>query len=103
LRIEEQEMTLVKVSEAIETISVLTGKPQQRRVAILQRDDGYFTFAEEYSYNSEYGGEIVAEGWQQLPSNGIFASAEIAEAEGQSTLARSAQTAVIIRRAGSFE
>ena len=42
-------MKLVKLSEAIQFVSVVTGKPQQRRVAILQRDDGHFTFAEEYS------------------------------------------------------
>jgi hypothetical protein len=64
------------------------GKPQQWRVAILQRDDGHFTFAAQYSHKSEYEGEIIAEGWQQLPSEGIFASAEVAEAEGQSALLR---------------
>ena len=40
-------MKLVRVSEAIEIVSAVTGRPQQRRVAILQRDDGLFTFAEE--------------------------------------------------------
>lgn len=79
-------MKLVKVLEAIETVSRATGKPQQRRIAILQREDGYFIFAEEYSYRSEYEGEAIAEGWQQLPPEGIFESAEIAEAEGRSTL-----------------
>jgi hypothetical protein len=81
-------MKVVKVSEAIEIVSVTTGKPQQRRVAILQRDDGHFTIAEEYSYKSEYEGKIIAEGWQQLPSEGIFASAEIAETEARSALLR---------------
>ena len=81
-------MKVVKVSEAIEIVSVSTGKPQQRRIVILERDDGHFTFAEEYSYKSEYEGEIIAVGWQQLPSEGIFASAEIAEAEGRSALLR---------------
>ncbi|MGA7809887.1 hypothetical protein [Bradyrhizobium sp.] len=81
-------MKLVKVSAAIEIVSVATGKPQQRRVAILQRDDGHFTFAEEYAYKSEYEGEIIAEGWRRLPSEGIFASAEIAEAEGHSAFLR---------------
>ena len=81
-------MKVVKVSEAIEIVSITTGKPQQRRVVILQRDDGHFTFAEEYFYKSEYEGEIIAEGWQQLSSGGIFASAEIAETEGWSALLR---------------
>ena len=79
-------MKLVKALEAIETASGATGQPQQRRVAILQRDDGYFTFAEEYFYRSEYEGEVIAEGWQQLPSEGIFETAEMAEAEGRFTL-----------------
>jgi len=81
-------MKLVKVLEAIETVSSATGKPQQRRVVVLQRDDGHFTFAEEYFYKSEHEGKIIAEGWARLPSEGVFASAEIAEAEGQSALLR---------------
>lgn len=79
-------MELVKVSKAVQIVSVVTGKPQQRRVAILQRDDGHFTFAEEYSYRSEYEGEIIAEGWQRLPPDGIFESAELAEMAGRSAL-----------------
>ncbi len=78
-------MKLVKILETIETVSRTTGKPQQRRIAILQRDDGYFAFAEEYSYRSEYEGEVIAEGWQQLPPEGIYENEEIAEVEGRST------------------
>ena len=81
-------MKLVKVLEAIETISRTTGQQQQRRVAILQRADGHFTFAEEYSYKSEYEGEVIAQGWRQLPSEGIFESEEIAEIEGRSIFLR---------------
>jgi len=77
-------MKLVKVSEAIQFVSVVTGKPQ-RRVAILQRDDGHFTFAEEYSYRSGYEGEIIVEGWQLAPE-GIFETAELAEVVGRSAL-----------------
>jgi len=77
-------MNVVKVLEAIEIISAVTGKPQQRRVAILQRDDGHFSFAEEYFYTAAYEGEIIAQGWRQLPPEGIFESAEIAETEGRS-------------------
>ena len=77
-------MKVVKVLEAIELVSRATGKPQQRRVAILQRDDGHFSFAEEYFYTSEYDGEIIAQGWARLPPEGIFGTAEIAEAEGRS-------------------
>jgi hypothetical protein len=76
-------MKVVKVLEPIEIISRATGKPQQRRVAILQREDGNFSFSEEYFYTSEYQGEIIAQGWAQLPPEGIFENAEIAEAEGR--------------------
>ncbi|MBH5401045.1 hypothetical protein HZZ13_25165 [Bradyrhizobium sp. CNPSo 4010] len=79
-------MKLVKVLEAIETVSRATGKPQQRRLVVLQREDGHFSFAEEYSYRSECESEVITEGWQQLPPEGIFETAEMAEAEGRSTL-----------------
>jgi hypothetical protein len=62
-------MRIVKVLEAIEIVSRATGKPQQRR-GILQRDDGYFSFVEEYSYTSEWEGEIIAQGWAQLQTEG---------------------------------
>jgi hypothetical protein len=76
-------MKVVKALEAIDVISGVTGKPQQRRVVILQRDDGYFSFAEEYFYTREREGKIIAQGWAQLQSQGIFASAEMAEADGR--------------------
>jgi hypothetical protein len=47
---------VVKVLEAIDVVSWATGKPQRRRVAMLQRDDGHFSFAEEYSYTAESEG-----------------------------------------------
>ena len=55
---------------------------RKRRVVILQRDDGYFCFAEEYYFVSHCDGKVIAEGWNQLSPNGIYQSAEIAEAEG---------------------
>jgi len=76
----------VKVSEAIQGVSLATGKPQEWRVAILQRDDGHFTFAMEYYYKSEYEGETIAEGWHKFSGEGIFESAELAEVAGQYAL-----------------
>jgi hypothetical protein len=82
-------MKVVKVLDTIEVISALTGKPQQRRVVILQRDDGYFTVAQEYFYTSEYEGKIIAQGWARLGSSqSIFASAEMAEADDRLVLQR---------------
>jgi hypothetical protein len=76
-------MKLVKISETFEVVSPVMGKPQQRRIAIWQRDDGHFTFAEEYFFRSEYEGEIIAEGWHHHRTEGIFESAELAEAAGR--------------------
>jgi len=76
-------MKVVKVLEAVETVSVTTAKPQQWRVAILQRDDGYFTIAEEKYYRSEYEGQVIAEGWQRQRPESIFETAEQAEEAGQ--------------------
>ena len=87
LEINESEMKLVRTLEIIEIISPATRKPQQRRIAILQRDDGHFSFAEEYAYQSEYEGEVIAEGWHRPgPSEGIFDSAEAAEEAGRYAL-----------------
>jgi hypothetical protein len=83
-------MKTVKVLEPIQTVSAATGKPQQRRMVIVQRDDGHFSFAEEYSYRSEYEGEVVAEGWRRLPAEGIFLDAETAEVEARRLLPKQA-------------
>lgn len=56
-----------------------------RRLVVIQRNDGYFSFAEEYYYRSEYEGEVVAEGWAQLPPEGIFEIIEIAVREALSS------------------
>lgn len=82
-------MRVVKVLEEFDGVSTATGKPQRRRVVILQRDDGLFSFAEEYFYVSEWEGKVVAQGWRRLGSarTSIFASAEMAEAEGRSSFA----------------
>ena len=77
-------MKTVKVLEPIHTVSPVTGKPRQRRIVILQRDDGHFSFVEEYSYRLECDGKVIAEGWARLPTGSpIFANAESAEAEAQ--------------------
>jgi hypothetical protein len=76
-------MKVVKTLEVIDVVCAVTGKRRQRRVAILQRDDGHFSFAEEYFYTNVWEGEIIAQGWARLPSEGIFANAETTEAEGR--------------------
>ena len=81
-------MHRVKELETAEVLSRATGKPQKRRLVILQREDGHFSLAEEYSYVSEYEGEVIAKGWQQLLPNGVYDSIETAEAEGRAAAAK---------------
>jgi hypothetical protein len=56
-----------------------------RRLVVLQREDGYFSFAEEYYYRSEYEGQVAAEGWARLPPEGIYETMEIATTEALSS------------------
>ena len=64
------------------------GRRERRRIVVLRRGDGYYTFAEQYFFISEYEGEIITEGWQTLRPNGIYASAAIAESEAREAFAR---------------
>jgi hypothetical protein len=78
----------VKVVRQLEAVDVGDAIHPRRRIVVLERDDGNFTFAEEYYYVSEYEGEVIAEGWQQHPSNGIYETVDIAEREGRAAFAR---------------
>ena len=77
----------VQVVKELETVAVVSAIHPRRRIVVLRRNDGYFTFAEQYFYVSEYEGEIIAEGWQQLPPHGIHGTAAIAEAEARAAFA----------------
>jgi hypothetical protein len=59
----------------------------RRRIVVLRRDDGHFSFSEEYFCVSEYEGEIIACSWERLPPSGLYQTAEIAEAEGLAAFA----------------
>ena len=78
-------MRVVKEPEIVEVASAIHPR---RRVVVLRRDDGHFTFVEQYLFVSEYDGKIIAEGWATLQPNGIYASSTIAEREGQAAFAR---------------
>jgi len=55
-----------------------------RRMVLIQREDGFYTYAEEYYYVSRYDGEIIAEGWATLPTGGsIYENSQAAEAEAR--------------------
>lgn len=82
-------MQIIKELEEVELASRShPDRRTRRRIVVLQRDDGNYTFAEQYYYVSEYNGDAIAKGWQTLRPNGIHATAEIAEAEGRAAFSR---------------
>lgn len=78
----------MQVVKELEEINVGTASFPRRRIVVLRRDDGNYTFAEQYHYTNEFEGDIIAEGWQTLPASGVHATAEIAEVEGRAALRR---------------
>ncbi|MGA7326423.1 MAG: hypothetical protein WBX25_18535 [Rhodomicrobium sp.] len=78
----------MKIVKELETVQIADAIHPRRRIVILQRDDGHFTFAEQYHSVSEDEGDIMSEGWQTLPPNGVYASAAIAESEGRAAFTR---------------
>jgi hypothetical protein len=77
----------MKVIKTSETVEVADRSFPRRRIVVLERDDGRFSFAEEYYYQNLWEGEIIAEGWGRHSPNGIHETAEIAEREGLAFLA----------------
>lgn len=78
----------MKVVRELEPVEVLDAIHPRRRIVVLQRDDGHFSVAEEYHYTNEYEGEVIAEGWHRQSPNGLYATPEIAEAEGRADFTR---------------
>lgn len=74
-----QELEIVEISHALHST---------RRVVILQRKDGFYSYAEQYYYVSEDDGDVVAEGWCTLPAEGIYADLRVAVFEGRTAFAR---------------
>lgn len=67
-----------------EIITTWISVNKQERVHIVQRPDGIFQFAHEKWFRSVWEGQLIAEGWMSPSfSNGLFADAEIAEAEAR--------------------
>lgn len=78
-------MRIVKELEAVEIPNTRKGP---RRIIIVERDDGFYTYAEQYHYVSEYDGEIISEGWHTVAHDGIYESSAVAETEGRSAFRR---------------
>jgi len=78
----------VQVVKELEEVEVVSAPLHpRRRVVVLRRSDGSYSFAEQYFAVSEYEGEIIAEEWVTLPPTGIYASTAIAEAEARAAYA----------------
>ena len=82
---EEPGVQVVRELGAVEVPSLLHPR---RRIVVLRRRDGLYTFAEQYEADSEDGAGTVAPAWCTLPAEGIHASADLAEAEGRRALAQ---------------
>ena len=76
------------IFKTLEEVEIAAAMHSRRRVVVLRRDDGWYSYAEQYHFVSEYEGSVIAEGWHTLSSNGVVASVEIAEAEGRAAFAR---------------
>lgn len=77
-------MTVLKELPEFEVAGALHPR---RRMVVIQRRDGNFSFAEQYYYRDEYDGDVV-EGWATLDREGIYETAAMAESEATSVLAQ---------------
>lgn len=78
----------MRVVQELEVVEVSYALHPTRRVVILQRKDGFYSYAEQYYYVSEDDGGVVAEGWYTLPAEGIYADLRVAVFEGRTAFAR---------------
>jgi hypothetical protein len=76
-------MSIVRVSATFEDPS---SRHPKRRLVIVERNDGRFSYLEQYYFVSEYEGKVYAEGWASLNREGIYDTADAAEREGLSAM-----------------
>ncbi|MBW9054865.1 hypothetical protein [Rhizobium mesosinicum] len=74
----------MQVVKELEIVEIPDAIHPRRRMVLIQREDGFYAYAEQYYYISRYGGEIIAEGWARLPTDGsIYENPQAAEAEAR--------------------
>ncbi|TQN63015.1 hypothetical protein FLX27_05490 [Agrobacterium tumefaciens] len=78
----------MRVVQELEVVEVSYALHPTRRVVILQRKDGFYSYAEQYYYVSEDDGGVVGEGWCTLPAEGIYADLHVAVFEGRTAFVR---------------
>jgi hypothetical protein len=70
----------------VTTFEDATSLHPRRRLVVVQRRDALYSYAIQYFYRSEFGGELTSEGWVTLPPEGIYPTPEMAASEGLSTI-----------------
>ncbi|THV20499.1 hypothetical protein [Peteryoungia ipomoeae] len=78
----------MQIVRELDVVEVNNDLHPARRVIIVQREDGFYAYAEQYHFVSKHEGKIVAEGWGTLPGEGIYAYLHDAEIEGRAAFAR---------------
>lgn len=74
----------MQVVKELEIVEIPDAIHPTRRMVLIQREDGYYIYAEQYYYASQYDGEIIAEGWATLPFGGsIYENPQAAVAEAR--------------------
>jgi hypothetical protein len=74
----------MRIVKELETVEIAAARHPRRRIVVIGRDDGFYSYAEQYHFVSEYDGEILAQGWHTVPFDGVYETSRIAEAEGRS-------------------
>ena len=78
----------MKIVQKLDIVEVGNTPNPERRVVIIQREDGFYAFAEQYHYTTKHSGEIVVKGWHTLAANGVYADLNVAKNEGRAAFTR---------------
>ena len=78
----------MEVVRELDEVEIASAPHPRRRMIVIRRDDGLYTFAEQYHYTNEWDGRLVAEGWATLRPKGVYATAETAEADARAAYSR---------------
>ena len=78
----------VQVVEALDEVDTGSALHPRRRIVVLLREDGRFTFAEQYHFTSEHDGDVVSEGWQLQRPEGVYADLSDARADAKAATDR---------------
>lgn len=78
----------VEIVRELDEVQASSALHPRRRMVVMRRDDGHYTVAEQYYYINKWEGRLIAEGWATLRPQGVYATAEAAEAEARAVCSR---------------